>query len=141
MCLDLLKKRTIHITTLSITNPKLQSNSPSNKHLPFPIKMKVSILGLLTLSAFASACASYESCHCYDSNGVPNNGATQTVCDHFKGGMEPNTREYGANTQYKECNVKTFGGGASSFDNCDWRRRCQSAGATGADSSCRSKFP
>ncbi|KAF5688831.1 hypothetical protein FDENT_4657 [Fusarium denticulatum] len=103
--------------------------------------MKVSILGLLTLSAFASACASYESCHCYDSNGIPNNGATQAVCDHYKGGMEPNTREYGANTQYKQCNVKIFGGGASSFDNCDWRRRCQGAGATGADSSCWNKFP
>ncbi|KAF9776648.1 hypothetical protein IL306_005149 [Fusarium sp. DS 682] len=58
--------------------------------------MKISILGLLTLSAFASACARYESCHCYDSNGIPNNGATQAVCDHYKGGMEPNTREYGA---------------------------------------------
>ncbi|KAG5816324.1 hypothetical protein H9Q74_011193 [Fusarium xylarioides] len=65
---------------------------------PSFIKMKVSILGLLTLSAFASACASYESCHCYDSNGIPNNGATKTVCDHFNGGTEPNTREYGANT-------------------------------------------
>ncbi|EXL64012.1 hypothetical protein FOPG_19718 [Fusarium oxysporum f. sp. conglutinans race 2 54008] len=54
--------------------------------------------------------------------------------------MNPNVREYGEGTQYKDCEAKTFGG-ASSFDNCDWRRRCASAGATGADSSCRLKFP
>ncbi|KAF5012684.1 hypothetical protein FDECE_1315 [Fusarium decemcellulare] len=102
--------------------------------------MKFSLLSLLALSAYASACSIYNDCHCYNSDGKPNNDATQTVCNHFSGSMQLNTREYGANTQYKECEAKTFGG-ASSFDNCDWRRRCQSAGATGADSSCRSKVP
>ncbi|KAF6514231.1 hypothetical protein HZS61_006487 [Fusarium oxysporum f. sp. conglutinans] len=102
--------------------------------------MKVSLLALLALSTCASACASYSKCHCYNSDGKPNNDATQTVCDHFSGSMNPNVREYGEGTQYKDCEAKTFGG-ASSFDNCDWRRRCASAGATGADSSCRLKFP
>ncbi|KAF5011265.1 hypothetical protein FDECE_2618 [Fusarium decemcellulare] len=102
--------------------------------------MKLTFLALLALSAYASACASYNNCHCYNNDGKPNNDATQNVCNHFSGSMVPNEREYGKGTQYKECEAKTFGG-ASSFDNCDWRRRCQSAGATGADSSCRLKNP
>ncbi|KAJ0360288.1 hypothetical protein COL154_007709 [Colletotrichum chrysophilum] len=104
------------------------------------LTMRVSAFLTLAFAAYASACASYNDCHCYDSNGVPNNGATKSVCDHFGGSMIKAEREYGASTTYQECEVKTYGG-ASSFDNCDWRRRCQGAGATGADSSCRSKYP
>jgi hypothetical protein len=102
--------------------------------------MKVTLLALLALSTHASACASYNNCHCYDSDGKPNNGATQTLCNHYKGSMVPDESENGEGTSYMECEAQTFGG-ASSFENCDWRIRCQSAGATGNDSSCRLKNP
>ncbi|XPT01551.1 hypothetical protein M3J09_010683 [Ascochyta lentis] len=102
--------------------------------------MKATLLALLALSASASACAFYNDCHCYDKNGKPNNDATKKVCDDLGGTIKADEREYGAGTSYNECEAKTFGG-ASSFQNCDWRKKCFEAGATGADSSCRSKVP
>ncbi|KAI8246556.1 hypothetical protein K4K55_007796 [Colletotrichum sp. SAR 10_96] len=70
--------------------------------------MRVSAILTLAFAAYASACASYNDCHCYDSNGVPNNGATKSVCDHFGGSMIKAEREYGASTTYQECEVKTY---------------------------------
>ncbi|KAL0935702.1 uncharacterized protein CTRU02_210293 [Colletotrichum truncatum] len=55
---------------------------------------------------------------------------SKTVCDHFSGSMRKAEREYGPNTSFQECEASTFGG-ASSFDNYDWRGRWASAGATG----------
>lgn len=86
----------------------------------------------------ASACSWYVFCHCYDSNGLPNNGATKTVCGTHLGALRLNQREYGRDTAYTEC-VSAFGLGPT-WDNCQWREQCKDAGATGADSSCYCKF-
>ncbi|KAK2735569.1 hypothetical protein CKAH01_01950 [Colletotrichum kahawae] len=55
--------------------------------------MRVSAILTLAFAAYVFACASYNDCHCYDSNGVPNNGATKSVCDHFGGSMIKAERE------------------------------------------------
>ena len=84
-----------------------------------------------------SACAFYTHCHCYDSDGTPNNVATSDVCDLYR--TPPSyprliydTFEYGPNTEHKECEQT----GAGEFYDCDWKDKCKKAGATGSDSSC-----
>ena len=91
---------------------------------------------LLILPAFAAACSSnYDACHCYNSDTVPNNSATQLVCDGKQGKIRLNTKEYpDAKPGYKECIPADEN--SLWWNNCDWRRLCQQAGATGADSSC-----
>ena len=42
---------------------------------------------LLILPTFAAACANYNLCHCYNSDKLLNNNATQTVCDGKRGAM------------------------------------------------------
>ncbi|KAI8281199.1 hypothetical protein K4K60_004350 [Colletotrichum sp. SAR11_57] len=108
---------------------------------------------LAALSATVTACDGYLFCHCYNSDGKPNDVATQTVCDRFPKDqskmIDVNKWSDGA----KECqyagpkftphdprrprgDVKAYG-----FGNCDWRVMCQAAGATGKDSSCRDTPP
>ncbi|KAH0435734.1 hypothetical protein CcaCcLH18_04688 [Colletotrichum camelliae] len=109
------------------------------------------ILGILSKSA--TACDGYLFCHCYNSDGKPNDVATKTVCDRYNKGqsnmIDANQWSDGA----KECqyvgpkftphrpgrrrgDVKALG-----FGNCDWREMCKAAGATGKDSSCRDTPP
>jgi hypothetical protein len=97
--------------------------------------MKATPFLLLALRvSFASACQHYKFCHCLDSNGNPDNNATTTICEGERHGasLQLDQYEYGDGTNNKEC----FNG---CFDNCSWRRDCQSVGATGSDSSCRGK--
>jgi len=100
--------------------------------------MKLELFLLFAFGASStSACAYYTHCHCYGSDGTPNNTATSTVCDLYKvpksdPELHPDTFEYGPDTTYQECEQK----GATNFYNCVWREQCQRAGATGGDSSC-----
>ena len=91
---------------------------------------------LLILPTFAAACATnYNVCHCYNADKLPNNNATRTVCDGKEGAMVLNKKEYpDAKPGYYECATTTVG--PPWWDNCDWKVLCQSAGATGSDSSC-----
>ncbi|KAL0932561.1 uncharacterized protein CTRU02_211524 [Colletotrichum truncatum] len=109
-----------------------------------------SLLFLQPLGALA--CDGYLHCHCYNSDGKPNDVATKAVCDRYSTSnanmIESNPWSDGA----KECKYvgpegawrgagKTRGWHAYAFSNCDWRVMCQNAGATGSDSSCRDKPP
>ena len=99
--------------------------------------MKAALFLFLALGASStSACASFVFCHCYDSDGTPNNNATESVCNTYGvlAHVQNNTCEYGADTHYEECWMTGF-----NFDNCEWRKECQNAKATGDDSSCRCK--
>ncbi|USP80829.1 hypothetical protein yc1106_08103 [Curvularia clavata] len=96
--------------------------------------MKFSALALVFLPIAAQACATYQYCHCYDSNGVPNDRVTEAVCRGLgsNGAMvNPGPKSDGA----RECQ----GQGDYRHSNCSWRQWCQLAGATGSDSSCRAK--
>ena len=92
---------------------------------------------LLALPAFAAACSTgYQSCHCYNQNGMPDNEATQSICNEKWGEMRLNTREYPNYIPgYFECSV-TDNSTEWTWDNCNWRKECEKAGATGLDSSC-----
>ena len=91
----------------------------------------ISFLVLTLGAASASACSNYYLCHCYDSDGVPNNTVTQAVCNLISNqGSMVNV------TGYLECNAGTWSWG---WDNCEWRGECLAAKATGDDSSCRGK--
>ena len=100
--------------------------------------MKAMLFLLLALRAsFASACAHYSYCHCMNSDGKPNNAATETVCNGEGAGvgtLMTDTWDYGSSTTYKDCLAQ-----AGCWDNCSWRQDCQNAGATGSDSVCRHK--
>lgn len=102
--------------------------------------MKLELFLLFALGVpSTSACSYYTRCHCYDSDGTPNNAATKTVCDlykvlPYKPRLQYDTYEYGPNTIYQEC---AFSG--SIFKNCIFKEQCQWAGATGGDSSCYCK--
>ncbi|KAF4844789.1 hypothetical protein CGCSCA4_v006918 [Colletotrichum siamense] len=108
---------------------------------------------LAALSTTATACDGYLFCHCYNSDGKPNDVATETVCNRFAKEqskmIDANQWSDGARecryagpefTPYDRTrpggNVKAYG-----FGNCDWRVMCQEAGATGKDSSCRDTPP
>jgi hypothetical protein len=82
----------------------------------------------------ASACNDYWYCHCYDSDSTPNNPATDAICNYFGGTKQPDTGEYGPNTNYQECSSSGYIG--NSWDNCIFRIWCKIVGATGPDSSC-----
>ena len=98
------------------------------------LTMKLKIFLLFTLEASsASACKFYKACHCYDSDGSPNNTATDTICGWQKGRLQYDITEYGSDTTYQEC----FYTSGQPFWNCQWREQCQQVGATGDDSSCR----
>jgi len=89
---------------------------------------------LLALRAsFTSACFHYTYCHYLNSDGTPDNAATTIICEGERHGatLILDQYEYGDGTDYKEC----FSDGC--FNNCSWRRDCQSVGATGSDSMSR----
>lgn len=111
--------------------------------------MKAIILTILALSTYASACRDdYLVCHCYNSDGKPNNDATHKICDDINRnpgislgvGTRPDVREYGQGTKYIECySIEAKGSPHTPmyhFNNCDIRKACLAAGATGRDSSC-----
>ncbi|GME22991.1 hypothetical protein COCVIDRAFT_22214 [Neofusicoccum parvum] len=99
------------------------------------------LLLALLLPAAAHACAAYRRCHCYDSSGAPNDAVTAKVCAGYQdqGAMvdasaaSDNAREC---AYIGEVDVEDDVG---YWNNCEWRVRCQEAGATGSDSSCRLK--
>ena len=100
------------------------------------MKPELFLLFALGVSS-TSACANYRFCHCYDSDGSPNNKATATVCfwhagPAYEGQLVYDIREYGTGTMNQECHAT----GRYDFNNCSWREDCQQAGATGDDSSC-----
>ncbi|KAL0940454.1 uncharacterized protein CTRU02_203217 [Colletotrichum truncatum] len=67
---------------------------------------------------------------------MPNNNATQAVCNGV-GNIEKRT-EFGVT--FDECHAhKRVFIGFKALSNCAFRKACQAEGATGADSSCRSK--
>jgi hypothetical protein len=95
--------------------------------------MKAAPFLLLALGASSAfACANYFYCHCYDSNGLANDNATQSIFTNWYGA---DTRPTGPNGA-QECSG--LGDGAT-VDNCDFRKLCLVAFATGSDSSCREK--
>ncbi|KAF4304723.1 hypothetical protein GTA08_BOTSDO07498 [Botryosphaeria dothidea] len=97
--------------------------------------MKLTALAVALLPLAAQACANYKYCHCYDSNGVPNDRATKQVCDGLGtavGNMIDASKD---SDGARECAATRD----KNFNNCSWRQWCQLAGATGADSSCRWK--
>jgi hypothetical protein len=98
--------------------------------------MKVASFLLILGASLASACSHYGSCHCFDSDGTPNNAATTSVCYSYngQGSLQNDTTDYGDSTPYLECYANE-----GCWQNCNWRRHCQGAGATGDDSSCNSK--
>ena len=107
--------------------------------LNLPIMKPARFLLFALGASSASACAWYSFCHCYDSDGVPDNKATETVCGSHYGALQLNQREYGRDTSYTEC-ISAIGHGPY-WNNCYWREDCKSAGATGTDSSCWCKLP
>lgn len=97
-------------------------------------KMKFSALTLVLMPIAAQACAIYQYCHCYDANGVPNNPATEQVCNGLGSlttMVDPSAHSDGA----RECK----GVDDYRISNCSFRVWCKLAGATGKDSSCREK--
>ncbi|TDZ19998.1 hypothetical protein C8034_v007437 [Colletotrichum sidae] len=105
----------------------------------------------LVLVAFAKsalACDGYLNCHCYNSDGKPNDAATETVCKRYAAGnaqmIVPSDWSDGAKEcQYigKEGERRGKAWHPFGFSNCQWRDMCGEAGATGADSSCRDHAP
>ncbi|KAI3546471.1 hypothetical protein CABS03_13094 [Colletotrichum abscissum] len=93
------------------------------------------LVTVLSISITAQACSGYKYCHCYDSDGTPNDSATSTVCT--KAGYQT---KYNSDLGHYECYYysetlfKNIG-----QSNCGMRERCIKAGATGKDSSCRGK--
>jgi hypothetical protein len=92
--------------------------------------MKAAPFLLLALgAASAFACDTYYYCHCYDSDGSPNNAATTSVCTYWYGASTANGLDA------LECSI----GDGMAMNNCDFRKLCGVAFATGSDSSCRDK--
>ncbi|GME50721.1 uncharacterized protein CTRU02_13854 [Neofusicoccum parvum] len=95
----------------------------------------VTFLSVLLLQPLtALACAHYNRCHCYDSDGKPNDEVTAGVCDANDGYLADASA---ASDGAKECVIS---GNNSGWDNCAFRVACQKSGATGSDSSCREKI-
>jgi hypothetical protein len=102
--------------------------------------MRVVLYALLALPATVFACDTYEYCHCYDKNTVPNDAATMDACFKITGidlAVEPVGPRGSLEctfTGVQDHLVKVKGLG-----NCRFRKLCEEAGATGGDSSCRQK--
>jgi hypothetical protein len=98
------------------------------------IMKAISFLLLALAAASASACANYQYCNCLDADGQQNDKVTQTVCNEYK---EASTVA-GPGSGHLKCtspnNVQIR------LNNCEWRKECWNKGATGSDSSCRSKL-
>ncbi|TDZ68035.1 hypothetical protein CTRI78_v002579 [Colletotrichum trifolii] len=95
------------------------------------------ILASLSLTSAVQACSVYQHCHCYNSDGVPNDTATAAVCKEF-GELRDKTD---GDRTYKECYFYKFNFfGSQGIGNCQMRKSCQIRGATGDDSSCRKKI-
>ncbi|KAH8745768.1 hypothetical protein BGZ57DRAFT_214131 [Hyaloscypha finlandica] len=97
--------------------------------------MKAGLFLLLALGASSTlACSNYAVCYCQTSDGKFDNTATKTVCDGYgkeRGQLVYATIHYGDDTNNQEC-LEVH----SRWNNCEWRRRCTDAGATGSDSQC-----
>jgi hypothetical protein len=95
--------------------------------------MKATVFLFFALGATSAfACAEYKYCHCYGSGGAPDDEATVAVCN---GWYEVPSHPTGANGA-EECSGPN---GLGTMSNCDFRRLCAVAFATGGDSSCREK--
>ncbi|TQN63760.1 hypothetical protein CSHISOI_11659 [Colletotrichum shisoi] len=116
--------------------------------MQLPSLATASTFVLLALVKPSLACGGYLYFHCYNSDGKPNDAATQTVCDRFNDGdtqmIDANQWSDGA----RECEYIGVEGEVRkgiwhpfAFNNCDVRVMCGEAGATGGDSSCRDKPP
>jgi hypothetical protein len=98
--------------------------------------MKLSALTFVLLPLAAQACSQYQFCHCYDSNGIPNDAITKKVCDGLGASIANMVDSSAKSDGARECK----GVDDKAHNNCSWRQWCQLAGATGADSSCRQQF-
>ena len=97
--------------------------------------MKVALFLLLALgAASASACSDYQNCHCQNSDGSANDGATDDICNYFVA-----TQSYDNDIPGQECIVGSSNSN-DDWNNCKWRVYCKIVGATGSDSSCRAKI-
>lgn len=102
--------------------------------------MRLALYALLALPASVYACALYYYCHCYNANGKPNDLATIRVCDGYGSttdvavGQGPDA-QIGCAYVGDNGNLFTNKG----LSSCNFRVRCAEHGATGGDSSCRSK--
>ncbi|KAK1954517.1 hypothetical protein LY78DRAFT_594058 [Colletotrichum sublineola] len=107
--------------------------------MKLPTLATTSLLVLLSLSQSALSCSVYRSCHCYDSNGIPNDNATQTSCSRYSASDTSFT-----NSECQYTGPDYVGGGRNivfpGMSNCDFRELCTQAGATGSDSSCSDKI-
>ncbi|KAK6207040.1 hypothetical protein QIS74_13528 [Colletotrichum tabaci] len=116
--------------------------------MQLPSLATASTFVLFALVKTSLACDGYIHCHCYNSDGKPNDAATQTVCNRYAAG---NTQMIDANAWSdgaKECKYIGKDGERRGkywhpfgLGNCDWRVMCGEAGATGSDSSCRDTPP
>ncbi|GJC89758.1 hypothetical protein ColTof4_08753 [Colletotrichum tofieldiae] len=116
--------------------------------MQLPSFAATSALVLLALSNTALACDGYLFCHCYNSDGRPNDAATQTVCKRYNAGLTNTIDANAWSDGAKECQYVGIAGEKRGkfwhpfgLGNCDWRVMCGEAGATGSDSSCRDHPP
>lgn len=97
--------------------------------------MKAGLFLLLALGASStSACTHYAYCACTNSDGSYDNAHTATVCKGYgaeRGQLVRATIKHGDDTQNQEC-MEVH----NTWNNCEWREKCNNAGATGYDSTC-----
>ena len=89
--------------------------------------MRAALFLLLALgAASASACTLFEYCHCLDSDGSANDGATRAACNIV-----------GGNTQNDPTNKFQESYDSASTGNVQFKQYCWNSGATGDNESCR----
>jgi len=90
--------------------------------------MKPALFFVLALGATsASACANYYYCHCTQKDGTADNKATRSICNNWYEGRA--RAPWGGIT---ECDITP-----KLLNNCEFRKLCAVAFATGSDSFCR----
>ncbi|CAI0643661.1 hypothetical protein CGCSCA4_v005223 [Colletotrichum siamense] len=116
--------------------------------MQLPTLAAAGTLMLVALSKSVLACDGYLFCHCYNSDGKPNDAATQTVCNRYDTKLAKMIDANAWSDGAKECQYIGPEGARIGkywhpygYSNCQWREMCQAAGATGTDSSCRDTPP
>jgi hypothetical protein len=134
-----------HLHPILIQKKTLLSfqNEVSSKYLVWELAtlnnclhcLKVTTVLIALLPTLAFSCAHYDICHCTNSDGSPNQAVTKQVCD----GYEANIKGVDCvSVAPGQAVIGSGGDAATTFNNCDFRKDCNSAGAPG-DSNCRAK--